>query len=112
MKERNLDATAQFIALADIAVDFGLLSRADISAIAGNDTQDMEQRLSEAVDLRVALVSYFVHVNRRFRNPTIIEMRLFEQARASAFTDELTGLRNYRYFKDCLSLEISKSEQF
>ena len=42
-------------------------------------------------DLRVALASYFLQVNRKLQSPKIIEMKLFEQTRASAYRDELTG---------------------
>jgi len=71
----------------------------------------MEKRLGSPVDLRVALVSYFVEVNRRFKNPKIIELKLFEQTRASVYRDELTGLYNYRFFRESLKREIRRSER-
>ena len=74
--------------------------------------RSMQRRLDAPIDLRVALVSYFLEVHRRFENPTVIEMELFEQAREMAYRDELTGLHNYRYFKEFLSYEISRSEQY
>ena len=72
---------------------------------------DLQQRLASAVDLRVALTSYFVQVNRQLRNPKIIELKLFEQTQASAYRDELTGLHNYRLFREYLTQEITRSEQ-
>jgi len=71
----------------------------------------MEKRLASPVDLRVALVSYFVQVNRKLKNPKIIELKLFEQTRASAYRDELTGLQNYRSFGECLAREILMCER-
>ena len=69
----------------------------------------MQERLGEKVDLRVALVSYFLEVNRKLRNPKIIEMQLFELERASAYRDELTGLYNYRLFREHLTREIYRA---
>jgi diguanylate cyclase (GGDEF)-like protein len=72
---------------------------------------DLQERLGEKVDLRVALTSYFVQVNRQLQNPKIIELKLFEQTQASAYRDELTGLHNYRLFREYLTQEITRSEQ-
>ncbi len=63
------------------------------------------------VDVRVALVSYFVEVNRKLHNPKIIEMKLFERTRDGAYRDELTGLHNFRMFRECLEQEILQSER-
>jgi diguanylate cyclase (GGDEF)-like protein len=60
----------------------------------------------------VGLISYFLHVNRMLESPKIIEMRVFEEARATAFQDELTGLRNYRFFVTYLSQEVRCSRQY
>ncbi len=72
----------------------------------------MEERLGSHVDLRVALASYFVQVDRKLDNPIIIEMRLFDEARASAYRDELTGLRNYRFLSENLAQEVRRSDQY
>lgn len=63
-------------------------------------------------DVRVALVSYFVEVHRKLRNPKIIEMKLFERTRACAYRDELTGLHNFRLFREYLDQEILRSERY
>jgi diguanylate cyclase (GGDEF)-like protein len=69
----------------------------------------MATALGQPVDLRVALVSYFVEVNRKLKNPKIIELALFEQTQASAYRDELTGLCNYRLFREHLAREVERS---
>lgn len=69
----------------------------------------IQQRLGGDVDLRVALVSYFLEVNRHLENPKIIEMQLFEEERASAYRDELTGLHNFRMFREQLEREVFHS---
>jgi len=71
----------------------------------------MEKRLGKPLDLRVALVSYFVEVNRKLKNPKIIELKLFEQTQASVYRDELTGLSNFRFFRECLTREIQRGER-
>jgi len=71
---------------------------------------DLQRRLDEPVDLRVALTSYFVQVNRQLETPKVIELKLFEQTQASAYRDELTGLHNYRLFREYLTQEITRSE--
>jgi diguanylate cyclase (GGDEF)-like protein len=75
-------------------------------------SRSMQRRLGSPVDLRVALVSYFLESDRGLENPTVIEMRLFEQAREMAYRDELTGLHNFRYFQEFLNYEISRSRQY
>jgi diguanylate cyclase (GGDEF)-like protein len=72
--------------------------------------QMMQERLG-TVDMRVALVSYFVDVQRKLKNPMVIEMRLFEKTRASAYRDELTGLHNFRLFREYIVQEISRSQR-
>lgn len=72
----------------------------------------MQKKLKSTVDLRVAIVSYFVDVNRQLHNPKIIELRVFEQTQASAYRDELTGLHNYRFFIEALGQEIRRGERY
>lgn len=72
----------------------------------------MQRRLDSPINLRVALVSYFLEVHRRLENPTVIEMKLFEQAREMAYRDELTGLHNFRYFEEFLGYEVSRSSRY
>jgi diguanylate cyclase (GGDEF)-like protein len=69
----------------------------------------LSERLDGFVDLRVALVNYFLHINRKLRSPKIIELRLFERTWASAYRDELTGLYNYRFFRECLHQETARA---
>ena len=71
----------------------------------------MERDLGYAVDMRVALASYFLDIDRRLDRPKIVELRLFEQMQASAYRDELTGLHNYRYSRECLAREIARSRR-
>jgi len=59
---------------------------------------ELSAKLGARVDLRVAVLDYFLSVNRHFRSPKIIEIKIFEKTLESSFRDEMTGLYNYRYF--------------
>jgi diguanylate cyclase (GGDEF)-like protein len=73
--------------------------------------RSMQQRLGTPVDLTVALMSYFVEVNRQLDKPKIVELRVFQQTQASAYRDDLTGLCNYRYFREHLEREVHRSRR-
>ncbi len=71
--------------------------------------EEMGKKLRSFVDLRVALATYFVHVNRLLHNPKIIELRLFERQRAFAYRDDLTELYNHRFFEESLAQEVLRA---
>jgi diguanylate cyclase (GGDEF)-like protein len=73
---------------------------------------EMQERLESEVNLLVALVSYFLEVERKLETPKVIELRLFEQTQASAYRDELTGLCNFRLFREHLSRELQQAERY
>ncbi len=72
----------------------------------------MSERLGREVDLRLALLDYFLQINRKLDSPKIIEMRLFEQTRASAYRDDLTGLHNYRFFSEAVEQELRRGQRY
>jgi len=71
----------------------------------------MEESLGSEVDLAVALVSYFVQVNRQLQNPKLIELKVFEETQASAYRDQLTGLHNFRFFQEYIGWELNRCER-
>jgi diguanylate cyclase (GGDEF)-like protein len=73
--------------------------------------QQMESRLGTSVDVRIALVNYFLAVSRKLKNPTIIELTLYQKTQASVYRDELTGLYNHRYLQEHLVREIDRVER-
>ena len=72
----------------------------------------LSSRLHTPVDARIALVQYLLEVNRKLKNPTIIELQLFQATQASAYRDELTGLYNLRYLREHLAREIARVERY
>lgn len=74
--------------------------------------RDMGQRLGEPVDVRVALVSYFVEVRKLLRNPIVMELQFFQETEALAQRDGLTGLFNYRHLISELTREVRRAERY
>jgi len=73
--------------------------------------QELDDALGRQTDLSVALVSYFVEVSGKLKNPKVIELKLFEETRASAYKDELTNLHNFRFFQEFLRWEVKRCER-
>lgn len=71
--------------------------------------EQMSEELDRDVDLRVALLDYFIARNRKLRHPKILELRLYKLAQKEALSDELTGLANYRHFQDSLETELKRA---
>ncbi len=69
--------------------------------------REMENALQEPVDVRVALVRYFVNVTQKINNPKVLELEVFRKTEASVYRDELTGLYNYRYLQEHLRREVN-----
>ena len=62
-----------------------------------------------ASDIRVALLSYFLDVERQFERPKVVEMSWVEWTVASALLDPATGLPNQRFFRTECRREIERS---
>ncbi|MCZ6747314.1 MAG: diguanylate cyclase [Acidobacteria bacterium] len=74
--------------------------------------RSMEKALDKPMELLVSLVSYFLEVDQKLKNPILIEFKLYEQTRESAYKDELTRLCNFRYFREHLNREIHRSQRY
>jgi diguanylate cyclase (GGDEF)-like protein len=67
--------------------------------------------LGRDVGLRVAILDYFVNVNRELKNPKVIEISTFESTARSAITDGLTGLYNHGFFLQALKREVQRARR-
>lgn len=74
--------------------------------------RQMSVALGRNVGLRVAILDYFMNINRLLNNPMLIEIHLFKQTERLAMTDGLTGLFNRRYFDVCLSKEMRRALRY
>ena len=64
------------------------------------------------VGLRVAILDYFLNINRLLNNPMLVEIHLFKQTERLAMTDGLTGLFNRRYFDINLGKEVRRALRY
>ncbi len=70
-------------------------------------------KLNRNVDIEVAILDYFLECKDNIiDNPLIIEEKIFEAIKKRVLIDELTGLYNYRYYKQRIKEEISKSKRY
>ncbi len=63
------------------------------------------------VKLLTSLCDYLLSVKKSFKNPTMVELKLFEEASHHSKCDAMTGLFNRTYFTEALSGEISRSKR-
>jgi diguanylate cyclase (GGDEF)-like protein len=70
------------------------------------------QALGRNVGLRVAVLDYFVNLNRQLTHPRIIEVSLADRLDATATIDPRTGLWNGRQFLSSLQKEIRRAKRY
>jgi diguanylate cyclase (GGDEF)-like protein len=73
--------------------------------------EELNRELPDKVDIRVAVLHYFLRIQRKLRNPAIVELRFLRQTQDSVITDELTRLHNFRFFKDRIQTEARRAER-
>ncbi len=72
----------------------------------------MCRHIKRTVDFRVALLDYFIDINKRIKNPKIVEIKIFQKTQQETYIDELTQLYNYRYFMKVLDYEIARANRY
>ncbi|MBM9546622.1 diguanylate cyclase [Leptospira sp. 201903074] len=72
----------------------------------------LSECMNRQVGLRVALFDYFTNINPKFKNPKIIEMKLFADTEKLILVDELTRLYNRRHFETALVREFKQSTRY
>ena len=71
----------------------------------------VSQGVGQPVDIRVACLHYFLEIDRKLKNPTIVEMKILREVKESAILDGLTHVYNYRYFRDRIEHEVKREER-
>jgi two-component system cell cycle response regulator len=72
----------------------------------------LSETIGRPVGLRVAMLDYFISVNKQMRNPKIIEIEIFEKLEKSLITDDLTGLYNKRFFHEAFYREVQRAKRY
>lgn len=70
----------------------------------------IQKRLHISLDLRVSTLGYFLLVCKKLKNPKFIELKLYMRNQSQLLKDELTGLYNFRHFKEILPREIVRCQ--
>jgi len=70
------------------------------------------QSLGRTVGLRVAVLDYFVNVNRQLTSPRIIDLSLADRQDPASPLDPGTGLWNARQFLSALQKEIRRAKRY
>jgi diguanylate cyclase (GGDEF)-like protein len=68
--------------------------------------------MQREIDVRVAILDYFMDISRKLKNPKIIEIKTYQRTQMETFVDELTQLNNYRYFIKKLKHEIIRANRY
>lgn len=73
---------------------------------------ELNRELLRNIGIRVATLDFFLNIEKKVINPKIIEAALFEDMQEELGKDSLTGLFNYRSFKDRLQSEVTRSKRY
>jgi diguanylate cyclase (GGDEF)-like protein len=74
--------------------------------------EELNRRVPGKVDLRVAVLQYFLRSLRKLHNPAIVEIKILRRTQDSAIYDELTRLYNFRYFQDRVVSEVRRASRY
>ena len=72
----------------------------------------MAAALGRDVGARVAALDYFVNVNRKLVQPTLIDLRMLDLEGADAGRDRLTGIASDRAFRTTLQSELRRARRY
>ena len=77
-----------------------------------NHRQEISRVLGRDAGVRVALLDYFMNVNRRLVQPTLIDLKMFESVEAEGSVDAMTGLTTGRRFRATLQTELRRAQRY
>jgi len=74
--------------------------------------QELSRALGRDAGLRTAMLDYFLNVNRRLVQPTLIDIEMLDALREDSGVDALTGLACDRRFRAALQAELRRARRF
>jgi diguanylate cyclase (GGDEF)-like protein len=101
-------------------VVFSVLAHFDLAPDQADDywkqvvshRNSMSESLGRGVNLRTAICDYFCTINKSMTNPTIIDIRVLEDALYSLKHDSLTGLYSRRAFDEMFLRETERANRY
>jgi len=72
----------------------------------------LSRTLGRDIGVRVALFDYFINVNRRLVQPTLIDLEMYESGEITGQNDPLTGLANDRSFRTAVQAETRRARRY
>lgn len=73
--------------------------------------ESLSRALGRAIGFRVAMMDYFINLNRLLKSPVILEISLYDEMVKNSLMDELTNVYNRRYFDRCLIREFNRARR-
>ncbi|MEN2998917.1 MAG: GGDEF domain-containing protein, partial [Brevinematia bacterium] len=74
--------------------------------------KELTQKLGRNISIRTSIIDYFTYNNDSLKSPVVIEIFLYDSSEMRVYIDEMTGVFNYRYFKEVLWSEVRRSERY
>lgn len=74
--------------------------------------KELSKKLGRNISVRTSVIDYFTYNNNILKNPVVIEIFLYDSSEMKVYVDEMTGVYNYRYFKEALWSETKRSERY
>ncbi len=72
----------------------------------------LAEKLGRDVGLRVAILDYFININKMIDNPTFVEIHIYEFLTKLTLIDELTFIYNRRFFDSAIEKEYYRSKRY
>jgi len=74
--------------------------------------EQLSEALGRDAGVRVAALDYFMNINRRLTNPTLIDLELLDSSESEGIRDPLTGLASDRTFRSTLQTELRRARRY
>jgi diguanylate cyclase (GGDEF)-like protein len=72
----------------------------------------IRDQLGRDPGIRVSLLDYFMNVNKRLVQPTLIDLEMYEAGQRDASSDPMTGLASDRRFRSALQIELRRARRY
>jgi diguanylate cyclase (GGDEF)-like protein len=74
--------------------------------------KQMQLKVGRDVGFRVAMLDYFININKKIKNPLIIEIAIYMETLKTTMVDNLTGVFNTRFMEKAFQIEIKRALRY